>query len=96
MTSTTTAAPVRYHVDGGVGAIVLDRASASNALDHTMKKELLNALVAARTDEHVRAVSITAAAKTSPSTSRRCTPIPPTPWTPCASTTTQSSSPCTT
>ena len=63
MTSTTTAAPVRYHVDGGVGAIVLDRASASNALDHTMKKELLNALVAARTDEHVRAVSITAAGK---------------------------------
>jgi 2-(1,2-epoxy-1,2-dihydrophenyl)acetyl-CoA isomerase len=62
MTGTSTS-PVGYTVQDGVAAIVLDRPSASNALDNEMKVRLLAALSAASGDEGVRAVSITGTGK---------------------------------
>lgn len=63
MTQTTPAA-VAYSVDhAGVAAIVLDRPEASNALDRSMKTELLQSLSAAGSDPAVRAVVISAAGK---------------------------------
>lgn len=62
MTEISTA-PIAYTVNDGVAAIVLDRPSASNALDRAMKEQLLQALSAARSDDSVRAVTLTATGK---------------------------------
>lgn len=47
----------------GVVSIVLDRPSASNALNHAMKEQLLSALTTIAADTAVRAVAITAAGR---------------------------------
>lgn len=62
MTETSTAT-VAYEVDGGLAAIRLDRAAASNALDRATKQQLSNALTSVTADSSVRAVLITAAGK---------------------------------
>jgi len=62
MTETATAA-IKYTVDGGVAAIVLDRPAASNALDGALKAQLLDALSAAGSDPSVRAVTLTASGR---------------------------------
>ncbi len=55
--------PIGYTVHSGVATVTLQRAAASNALDVTMKLELLQALSAAHDDKSIRAVVITAAGK---------------------------------
>lgn len=57
------ATSVVYSVAAGVATIKLNRPGASNALDSTMKAELLQAVSAAGSDSSVRAVAITAAGK---------------------------------
>jgi len=54
---------VRYSVSDGVATIVLDRPSASNALNRGMKEQLLAALENAASDNRVRAVAITGSGK---------------------------------
>ncbi len=54
---------VTYTVDDGLASIVLDRPTASNALDRTMKEQLLQALSAVRGDATIRAVALTASGK---------------------------------
>lgn len=56
----TQTSAVSYTVEDSVAAIVLDRPAASNALDVVMKEQLLAALSRAGSDEHVRAVTLTA------------------------------------
>jgi len=54
---------VTYTVDDGLASIVLDRPTASNALDCAMKELLLRALSAVRSDATIRAVALTASGK---------------------------------
>lgn len=54
---------VTYTAADGVASIVLDRPTASNALDCAMKVQLLQALSAARDDATIRAVALTASGK---------------------------------
>ncbi len=54
---------VQYTVSEGLAAIVLNRPDASNALNRTLKEQLLDALTRAGSDDGIRAVLITGASK---------------------------------
>lgn len=55
--------PVRYEVDDGVGIITLDRPEAMNSLDTATKIALRDTVVAAGSDDAVRAVVLTGAGR---------------------------------
>lgn len=55
--------PVRYQVDDGVGLITLDRPEAMNSLDTATKVALRDAVLAAGSDDAVRAVVLTGSGK---------------------------------
>lgn len=52
-----------YHVEGAVATITLNRPKALNALTHTMRRELLDALNRCANDEDVRCLVLTGAGK---------------------------------
>jgi methylglutaconyl-CoA hydratase len=54
---------IRYEVDGGVGAILLNRPEKRNAIDARLIEELQHVLEVSRTDESVRVLSLTGAGK---------------------------------
>ncbi|SDU54386.1 enoyl-CoA hydratase-related protein [Jiangella alkaliphila] len=55
--------PVRYEVDDGVGVITLDRPEAMNSLDTVTKVALRDVVLAAASDDAVRAVILTGAGR---------------------------------